>query len=102
VNVAVVGSGSFGNYGLMKAALLRLMDSSRVSCIYSDVAKGIRSLAEQFAAEYQIPMDVASAENSVQKSDAVVVLFNGRSHAGSAAIALAERAGKAVYVVPAD
>lgn len=62
MRLAVIGSRSFTNYHILKITLERLVDSFEVTTIVSGGATGADSLAEKFAEEYGLKMDVYPAD----------------------------------------
>ena len=58
LNVAVIGSRSFDDYGLLSRFIITRILPKRIHCIISGGAKGADSLAERFAQEYHCDIKV--------------------------------------------
>ena len=70
LNVAVIGSRSFDDYGLLSRFIITRILPKRIRCIISGGAKGADSLAERFAEEYHCDFKVFHAEWRIYGSKA--------------------------------
>jgi hypothetical protein len=100
MRVAVIGSSSFENYGLLKSTFLNLIDEFGLSSICTGESDGADARPSSIAAEYKIPFTVLSTGNIVDGADAVVAFWDGAAPATSQAITYAEAKGKPVFVFP--
>lgn len=114
MKVAVIGSRNFDDYGVLEAFLDGLRLDAGIEVIVSGGARGADSLAERYAGERDIPMEVhrpdwktfgrsaAFIRNRaiVDCSDMVVAFWDGKSRGTENAVDYARRKGKRVHVVP--
>jgi predicted Rossmann fold nucleotide-binding protein DprA/Smf involved in DNA uptake len=112
LKMAVVGSRSFTDYSLLKASMDKYRESHSVAQIISGGAQGADSLAEKYAREHSIPIQVIRPDWSLGKGagivrnrqivaqcDVVLAFWNGTSPGTKSTIDIAKRAGKSVVVV---
>lgn len=62
MKLAVIGSRTFNNYHQMKVCIDQLRKKYRISCIISGGANGADKLAERYAAENNIPIEIYQPE----------------------------------------
>lgn len=77
-NVAIIGSRSFDDYGLLCRFILNRIFPKRINCIISGGAKRADSLAERFAQEYHCDIKVFPAEWHIYmglKPDTFVIMI---------------------------
>ena len=77
LNVAVIGSRSFDDYGLLSRFIITRILPKRIHCIISGGAKGADSLAERFAQEYHCDIKVFPAEWHIYGPKAGYLRNNG-------------------------
>lgn len=113
MKVAVVGSRSFHNQGLVNQALDLIQQQILITLIVSGGAQGVDTLAEEYAKLRNIPTqiirpDYASYGRSapivrngaiVDKADFVIAFWNGQSPGTKNSIERATKAGKPLHVV---
>lgn len=112
LNVAVIGSRSFDDYGLLSRFIITRILPKRIHCIISGGAKGADSLAERFAQEYHCDIKVFPAEwhiygpkagylrnNDIIKScDMSFAFWDGASRGTAHAIQLCEELNKPYWI----
>ncbi len=110
VKIAVVGSRTFRNYGLLKTTMNGF---SKPFIVVSGGAAGADSLAERYAREAGLPTEVYPADwarhgraagmirnkQIVDAADHVVAFWDGRSRGTANTIDRARSAGKLLTVV---
>ena len=111
-NVAIIGSRSFDDYGLLCRFILNRILPKRINCIISGGAKRADSLAERFAQEYHCDIKVFPAEwhiygpkagylrnNDIIKScDMSFAFWDGASRGTAHAIQLCEELNKPYWI----
>lgn len=109
MKIAVIGSRSFNDYGLLKETLASL----EISEIVSGGAKGADSLAEQYAKEANIKTLIFKPDwakhgksagfkrnvDIISNSDMVVAFWDGESKGTKHSIDTAEKQGKKVLII---
>lgn len=114
MKIAVIGSRDFDDYGVLEAFLDGLRPAVGIEVIVSGGAKGADSLAERYARDRDIPMEVHRPDwktfgrsaafirnrSIVDCSDMVVAFWDGKSLGTQNAVDYAKRKGKKVHVVP--
>lgn len=114
MTIAIVGSRSFSDAALLKRQVLRAFPG--ITCIISGGAAGADSLARELAVAlklsyYEVLPDwktygraAGPVRNKeiIDRADAVIAMWDGRSRGTASAIRLAENAGKRVVVVRFD
>jgi hypothetical protein len=108
MKLAIVGSRTFNDYEMVKTALKDLA----ITEIVSGGAKGADTLAEQYAAENNIPVKVFKPDwakygrgagpvrnkQIVEYADKVIAFWDGESRGTKSSIDLAEKQGKLLEV----
>lgn len=106
---AVVGSRTFTNYQMMITVLL----NKGIKKIVSGGARGADKLAERFANEHGIPIEIIKPDwkkngkaaglirnkDIVNKADVVFAFWDGQSKGTKHSIDLARKAGKVVEII---
>lgn len=114
MNIAIVGSREFDNYDNLRQVMYLLYPSPEmITSIVSGGARGADKLAERFAAEHGLPVQVFKADwdtwdvragymrniTIVNTADEVVAFWNGKSKGTRHTIDLAEKNHKLREVV---
>lgn len=107
IALAVVGGRTFRNYPLLCRSIDALRRTHRVATLISGGAEGADQLAERYAAERGLPIqvlkpdwarvrDAGKARNSeiVARADYVIAFWNGRSAGTRDTVAKVKRAGR--------
>lgn len=101
MRVAVIGSKTFNDYGLLKDTL----DSVYISGIISGGDLGADKLAEQYAKEKDIPIEVIPhTENSeltysiISRAQLVVAFWDGKSQGTQDLLKYAKKQGKQISI----
>ena len=112
LNVAVIGSRSFDDYGLLSRFIITRILPKRLHCIISGGAKGADSLAERFAEEYHCKIKVFPAEwriywpkagylrnhDIIKSCDIRFAVWDGTSYGTALAIQLCEELNKPYWI----
>ena len=112
LNVAVIGSRSFDDYGLLSRFIITRILPKRIRCIISGGAKGADSLAERFAEEYNCDFKVFHAEwriygskagylrnhDIIKTCDMCFAFWDGASRGTAHAIQLCEELNKPYWI----
>ena len=106
--IAIVGSRDFNDYEVLKTELSRF----DIKKIVTSGAKGADLLAEQYAHDHNIPIEVYKPDSKlgrhasilrnklmVDDSDAIVVFWNGQYYGTLSTIRHAKKTGKPVSIV---
>jgi predicted Rossmann fold nucleotide-binding protein DprA/Smf involved in DNA uptake len=110
--IAIVGSRSFTDYDTVKETIKEYVGTKRVDKIISGGAKGADKLAERFAKEHNIKIEVIYPrwkelgkkagyirnELIVMYSDLVFAFWDGESLGTAHTIRIAKRQGKKVVI----
>lgn len=110
MKIAVVGGRKFTNYNLLKSTLEK---ENYIGVLISGGAKGADQLAERYALEKNLPMQVFRPDwdqygkqagfirnkKIVEACDKLIAFWDGQSKGTSHSIYLARNAGKEVKVV---
>ncbi len=117
MKIAIVGSRSFTDYALLVAEVERLEASlsTKITGIVSGGAKGIDTLAEAYAREHSIPMQIIRPDYAtygrraplvrnkeiVKAADVVLAIWDGQSPGTAHALKMARELGiKTIVVIP--
>lgn len=112
LNVAVIGSRSFDDYGLLSRFIITRILPKRIRCIISGGAKGADSLAKRFAEEYHCDFKVFHAEwriygskagylrnhDIIKTCDMCFAFWDGASRGTAHAIQLCEELNKPYWI----
>jgi hypothetical protein len=112
MKLAVVGSRSFNDYKTLKVVLDELKESINIHCIVSGGANGADTLAERYAKENNIPIEVYKPDwnkhgkaagfirNSDiwNNSDLGVAFWDGKSKGTKHSFGIAKKQKKDLYV----
>lgn len=112
MKLAVIGSRGYGNYTELKTEINRLDFSNEVNEIVSGGARGADSLAEKYAHEYGIKLQVFKPDWNIGKhagflrnsqiieyADAVIAFWDGTSRGTLDSVKKAEKMGKPVVTI---
>ena len=113
MRLAIIGSRGFDNYDLMKQTLKQVLQGHVIDCVISGGAAGADSLAEFWAKEHGIPVQVFKADwnthgksagflrnsNIVNRADTIVAFWDQISHGTADTIKKARQANKEVLVI---
>lgn len=113
-NLAIIGSRTFNNYGYAKRSILDIIQKNKLSVtkIISGGADGADKIAEMFADQFNIPIDVILPDWSIgqraglirnteiiQKSDYVIAFWDGVSRGTLDSINKSKKANKKLFVI---
>ncbi len=110
IKLAIIGGRDFQDYELVKATVAKV--KSEIVAIVSGGAKGADSLAERYAREHGIPVEVYPADwnkhgrragflrnqDIISACDAVIAFWDGVSAGTRSSIEIADKAGKSVHI----
>lgn len=113
MNLAIVGSRTFGNYTLLSESIKNLQDFDLIENIITGGAKGADSLAARFAAGHSIECiellpdwrhygrgaGLVRNKQIISLCDLCIAFWDGQSKGTKADIALCEKMGKPCLVV---
>jgi hypothetical protein len=117
IRVAVIGSRTFDDYNFAKQKINEIVVDYRgdISSIVSGGAKGADKIAEKFASEYNIPMQIFKPDWSIGRhagflrnteiinnSDIVIAFWNGTSTGTKDSINKAYKLSKIVHIILID
>ena len=105
---AVIGSRNFSDYEMMKAELSK----HDITCIVSGGAKGADSLAEKYASENSLSVEIYKPDWSlgrhagilrnktiVDNADLVIAFWDGASKGTLSSINYAKKQGKSIFII---
>lgn len=110
MKIAVIGSRGFNDYNLLADHLDKL---TGIECVVSGGAKGADNLAERYASENKIQMEIHTPDYGkygrsapiernreiVRSSDMIIAFWDGRSKGTESVIIFARRIGKKIEVL---
>lgn len=112
MKLAVIGSRSFNDYEKLKREINNLDFSNNINEIVSGGARGADSLAEKYAHEYRIKLQVFKPDWNIGKhagflrnsqiieyADAVIAFWDGTSRGTLDSIKKTEKMGKPVVTI---
>lgn len=115
MNLAIIGSRSFDNYGFLKKEVKTFIEENflEITRIISGGAKGADTLAEIYALEFDIPVTVIPAlwdvhgkkagylrnVDIIENSDAVIAFWDGQSPGTQHSINIAKSKNKLLKIV---
>ncbi len=112
--IAIVGSRSFSDYELFTEKMIELLVVNTImpTKIISGGAKGVDTLAEQFAEQFNIPTEIIKPDwtlgrgagmirNSeiIKNANVVVAFWDGKSKGTADSINKAKRGNKILYII---
>lgn len=112
MNLAVIGSRDFTNYGLFTRIMDKLLQKKHISKIVSGGARGADKLAERYSQENDIPILILPAlwdkhgksagyirnHDIWKNSDLGIAFWNGKSKGTKHSFDIARKQGKRLYV----
>lgn len=113
MKVAIIGSRSFSDYFLVEEALRTSIDLNTITAIVSGGAKGADMLAEKFATDYSLEIQVFKPDwklygrgagiirnkHIIESADRVFVFWDGKSKGTLNSINIAKKLGKDLTIV---
>jgi len=114
MNLAIIGSRSFNNYELLEEEVCYHTQRTKINKIISGGAQGADKLAERYAKEYLIPIEIIKPEwnkygksagfkrniHIIKKADMVIAFWNGKSKGTEHSIKLAIKYKIPVVIIP--
>jgi hypothetical protein len=109
--IAIVGSRNITDYEIIKTFVLSYIDVNNIEWVCSGGARGVDSLAEQFADEFNIPKKIFLADwdqfgkqagflrnfDIITNSDIVFAIWDGVSKGTQHSMSIAKKQNKILY-----